>query len=62
MYGVHRATVARWIASSHESLLRQTRKRLGQELQLPPGDLDSLMRAVQSGIEISIASILDRGR
>ena len=58
MYRVHRATVARWIASSHESLLKDTRKRLGRELHLPPGDLDSLMRAIQTGLEISIASAL----
>jgi len=53
MYGVHRATVARWIASAKQTLLDKTRKRLMHELRLDGGEVDSLIRAVQSRIELT---------
>lgn len=58
MYRVHRATVARWIASTHERLLSETRRRLTADLGLIGKDLDTLMKLVSSGIEISIATVL----
>ena len=58
MYGVHRATVARWIASTHEQLLGETRRRLTAELGVIGKDLDTLMRLATRGIEISIATVL----
>ncbi len=58
MYGVHRATVARWIAGTHQQLLSETRRRLTAELGLIGKDLDTLMKLVSSGLEISIATVL----
>lgn len=58
MYGVHRATVARWIAGTHQQLLGETRRKLTAELGLIGKDLDTLMKLVSSGLEISIATVL----
>lgn len=58
MYRVHRATVARWIAAVHQTLLSETRRRLGRELGLDRAAFDSFMRLVQSQLEVSIVSAL----
>jgi RNA polymerase sigma-70 factor (ECF subfamily) len=57
MYRVHRATVARWIARSHETVLRETRKALARE-GIGRDDFDSFMRLVRSQLEVSIVSAL----
>jgi RNA polymerase sigma-70 factor (ECF subfamily) len=53
MYGVHRATVARWITAAKQAVLERTRRRLMRELRLDAGDVDSLIRLVQSRIELA---------
>lgn len=58
MYRVHRATVARWIASIHEQLLSETRKRMSRELGLSAREVDSFMRLLVSKLEVSIATVL----
>lgn len=58
IYHVHRATVARWIARVHESLLSDTRRRLSRELRLEGSELDSFMRLLASQLEVSIVSAL----
>jgi RNA polymerase sigma-70 factor (ECF subfamily) len=59
MYRVHRATVARWIARIHETLLSETKKRLAKEVQgMNTGDLESFMRVLASRLEVSIATVL----
>jgi RNA polymerase sigma-70 factor (ECF subfamily) len=61
IYGVHRATVARWIAASRESLAEETRRRLQERLRVDAGELDSLFRAVRSQMDVSIRGILVGG-
>ena len=58
MYGVHRATAARWIASAKQDVLARTRKQLMTELHLDAGEVDSLIRLVQSRIELTDESLL----
>lgn len=53
LYDVHRATVARWIASAKHAVLERTRKRLMHELRLDADEVDSLIRLVQSRIELA---------
>jgi RNA polymerase sigma-70 factor (ECF subfamily) len=53
MFGVHRATVARWIAAAKQAVLDRTRRLLMQDLQLGRDDVDSLIRLVQSRIELA---------
>jgi RNA polymerase sigma-70 factor, ECF subfamily len=58
MYGTHRATAARWLNSAREELMVQTRQRLAQRLKLTQSDLNSLLGALQSNLEISLNRIL----
>lgn len=53
LYAVHRATVARWVASAKLDVLARTRKRLMAELGIEGNDVDSLIRLVQSRIELT---------
>jgi RNA polymerase sigma-70 factor, ECF subfamily len=53
MYGVHRATAARWIAAAKDLVLGHTRRALMHELRLDAGEVDSLIRLVQSRIELT---------
>lgn len=55
LYGVHRATVARWIQSARETLLKRTRRLLEERLHLAPHEFDSLVRLCQSRIELSFS-------
>lgn len=53
IYGVHRATIARWIQSAREHLLKRTRSLLQERLQLQPREFESLVRLCQSRLELS---------
>jgi len=55
VYGVHRATVARWIARAREQLLDRTRAALERRLKLSPEEFDSMVKLVRSQIDISIS-------
>lgn len=58
MYGVHRATVARWIAKAREQLFERTRDTLVAELGLSSTEFASLVRLVRSQLDVSICRIL----
>jgi RNA polymerase sigma-70 factor (ECF subfamily) len=58
LYRVHRATAARWVVDARADLGRGTRKRLGAMLGLPNAELDSLLRFLDSDIELSLSSLL----
>lgn len=58
LYRVHRATCARWLADARADLGKQTRKRLVASLGTPGDQLDSLLRFLDSDIELSISRIL----
>ena len=58
VYGVHRATAARWIASSREKLLHGTRERLVEALRLSDHQFESLMRVVRSNLDLSVERLL----
>ncbi len=60
MYRVHRATAARWLDGAREALLAGTRRELMARLHLSPGTLDSIMRLIESQIEISVRRLLRR--
>jgi RNA polymerase sigma-70 factor (ECF subfamily) len=58
MYGVHRASVARWIAAGRAQLLEKTREQLGKQLRLNGDELDSILRMVASRMDLSLAGFL----
>lgn len=53
MFEVHRATVARWIGGARQAVLERTRRGLMRDLRIDAADADSLIRLVQSRIELS---------
>jgi RNA polymerase sigma-70 factor (ECF subfamily) len=57
-YGVHRATAARWLNRAREALVKATRERLGQKLKLSKGEIDSVIRLVQSRLDVSVIRFL----
>jgi RNA polymerase sigma-70 factor (ECF subfamily) len=60
MYGVHRATIARWIGAARQQVHDETRRRLSSALGLDANGFESLMRNVLSGLDVSLASFLER--
>jgi RNA polymerase sigma-70 factor (ECF subfamily) len=58
LYRVHRATCARWLADSRADLGKQTRKRLIATLGTQSEELESVLRFLDSDIELSISRIL----
>src|SRR6185503_4217647 len=59
IHKVHRATAARWLSAARKSLGTQMRKMLVERLQLRPGELDSLMRLLNSQLELSKRAFRD---
>ncbi len=57
-HGVHRATAARWIHSAKASLLADVRKRLASRMGISGGELESVMRMIESQLHVSIGRIL----
>jgi len=58
MYGVHRATVARWLDAARTALDAKTREFLRSDLDLTDPEVDSMLRTLQSKLEISFDRIL----
>lgn len=58
LYRVHRATCARWLADARADLGRNTRKQLSLALGLPPHELESMLRFLDSDLELSLSRIL----
>lgn len=55
---VHRATAARWVARAREHLLAGTRARLAAALGATPDELDSILRLIQSRLEVTLRTQL----
>ncbi len=58
MHGVSRATVARWLASTREAIVEQTRVELTRRLGLSASEYDSLVALVRSQIDVSLTTLL----
>jgi RNA polymerase sigma-70 factor (ECF subfamily) len=54
IYGVHRATAARWLSKARSSLVELTKERLAILLSVDPGETDSILRLVQSQLDVSL--------
>ena len=54
MYGVNRATTARWLAGARRELRHRTVKHLQASLHLNPRECDSLIALVNSQLNVSI--------
>lgn len=58
LYGIHRATVARTLAQARVELVAATRRELAATLGLADDALDSLVRAADSRIDLSLSRVL----
>jgi RNA polymerase sigma-70 factor (ECF subfamily) len=58
LYRVHRATVARWIAAIRETLFEGTRTRLMTQLAIAESDVDSILRLIDSQLDVSIEALV----
>jgi RNA polymerase sigma-70 factor (ECF subfamily) len=54
LHKVHRATAARWLAQVREAIAEKTRKLLMKELRVQRADFDSILRLIQSQLDVSI--------
>ncbi len=54
--GVHRATVARWIAAARQEILAGARRQLGERLRVRPAELASLLGVMQSRLDLSLST------
>ncbi len=59
-YGVHRATAFRWRQDAQRALVEGVRASLRTRLQLDRAELDTLLRNVESRLDLSILRMLGR--
>jgi RNA polymerase sigma-70 factor (ECF subfamily) len=57
-YHVHRATVARWLASAREKIMDETKKRLTERLKIGGAEVESILGLVRSQLDVSIYKFL----
>lgn len=58
LYGVHRATAARWVVAAQEALLEETRRLLTERLRLTHTQLDSVLRLISSQLDVNLSRLL----
>ncbi len=58
LHGVHRGSASRWLSEIRSTLAAQTKKKLGKTLQVSADELSSIMRLVDSRVDISLSRIL----
>lgn len=58
MYGVHRATVVRWLAAARSALFDGTRNHVAKQLAAPAEELDEMFELVRSRVELSVERLL----
>lgn len=54
VYGIHRATAARWVMRGREALLRGTQALLERQLGVAPAEVESILGLVRSQLDVSI--------
>jgi len=58
LYGVHKTTVSRWLETAREALAKRTRSQFRARIDAAVADLDSIMRLLQSQIDLSLSRVL----
>jgi RNA polymerase sigma-70 factor (ECF subfamily) len=58
MYGVHRATVVRWLAAAREVVFGATRAHVADTIGAPAEELDEMFDLVRSRVELSVERLL----
>lgn len=58
LYGIHRATAARRVAAARDQLGAAIRAELARRLAISTAEVDSIVRGVQSRVEVSLERLL----
>ena len=58
LYGVHRATAARWIATARETVGDTIQAELAKRLSIDKNEVASIIRLVQSRVDVSLDRLL----
>jgi RNA polymerase sigma-70 factor (ECF subfamily) len=58
IYGVHRATAARWVQAAQERLVEETRAAMMRRLGANEADIDSIVHLIASRFDASLGGIL----
>lgn len=58
IYKVHRATIARWMAQTRQTLAEQTRRYLVEQSGIDDAELDALVGLAKSQIDLSLSRLL----
>lgn len=58
VYGVHRATAARWIAAARDAFGDAVQEALADRLEIDPDEVASIIRLVQSRVDVSLERLL----
>jgi RNA polymerase sigma-70 factor (ECF subfamily) len=59
LYGVHRATLARWLKAARDKVADRTRVLLRERIYVGNDEFDSIVRLVESQVHVSVARLLD---
>jgi RNA polymerase sigma-70 factor, ECF subfamily len=57
-YGVHRATLKRWLAGAREQLLAATRRAMRARVGVDTAEFDSVMQLLESRLDASVKRLL----
>ncbi|AUX39398.1 transcriptional regulator [Sorangium cellulosum] len=57
VYGVHRATAARWVTRGREALLKGMQELLGQRLGIERAEVESVVGIVRSQLHLAVSSL-----
>jgi RNA polymerase sigma-70 factor (ECF subfamily) len=58
MYKVHGSTVSRWLAAVRQNVFDETMRLLVERLGLPESELASILRLLQSDLEVTLSRLL----
>jgi len=54
LFGVHRATAARWLCNAHARVASQAKQALGERLGINREELSSVLRLIQSQFDVTL--------
>ena len=58
LYGVHKTTAFRWLEDAREKLSKRTKNHFQERVQLGPSEMESVLRLLQSNIDLSLSRVL----
>jgi RNA polymerase sigma-70 factor, ECF subfamily len=58
LYGVHKTTAFRWLETARTALTKRTRAGFQQRVKALPSELESILRVLQSHIDLSLSRVL----